>query len=379
MNTESKTEGTGVAAVNERLAALSTHGTSVWLDQIGRVLIESGELARMVDELSVRGVTSNPSIFEKAILASDDYASELRELALAGLDALEIYRRIAVKDVTLATDVLRPVWDAAGGADGFVSLEVAPALARDTSGETLREAREYWGLVGSPNLMIKIPGTPEGLGAIEQAIFEGINVNVTLLFSVERYVDVAEAYIRGLERRRAEGLPLSVHSVASFFVSRVDTMVDKQLAELGRDELAGRAALANARDAYHRFKEIFHGERFAVLRAAGAPVQRPLWASTGTKNAAYSEVIYVDNLAGPETVNTMPVKTLLAAAGESAVTGVTVGENPAAVLEALADAGIDMHAVTERLLDEGIDAFAHSLDGLLAGIEKQRAAIVERA
>lgn len=370
---------TGVTAVNERLAALSAQGTSVWLDQIGRVLIESGELARMVDELAVRGVTSNPSIFEKAILKSDDYANELRELALAGFDALEIYRRIAVKDVKLATDVLRPVWDAAGGADGFVSLEVAPALARDTGGETLREARDYWRLVDSPNLLIKIPGTPEGLDAIEQAIFEGINVNVTLLFSVERYADVAEAYIRGLERRHAEGLPLNVHSVASFFVSRVDTMVDKQLAELGREELAGRAALANARAAYRRFEEIFHGQRFAALRAAGAPVQRPLWASTGTKNPAYSEVVYVDNLAGPETVNTMPVKTLLSAAETSAVSAATVSEDPASVLEALAEAGVDMHAVTEQLLDDGIDAFVHSLDGLLAGIEQQRMAITAAA
>lgn len=370
-------EDAGTAVGNQRLAALSEHGTSVWLDQIGRELIERGELARMVEELAVRGVTSNPSIFEKAILETGDYANELRELALEGLDAPEIYRRIAVKDVQLATGVLRPVWEAAGGADGFVSLEVAPALARDTGGETLREAREYWRLVGNPNLMIKIPGTPEGLDAIEQAIFEGINVNVTLLFSVERYADVAEAYIRGLERRLAEGLPLDVHSVASFFVSRVDTMVDKQLAELGRDDLAGTAALANARAAYRRFEEIFHGDRFAALRAAGAPVQRPLWASTGTKNPAYSEVIYVDNLAGPQTVNTMPVKTLMAAAEESAVTGATVGEDPSRALDALAEAGIDMHAVTERLLDDGIDAFIHSLDGLLAGIEKQRTAIAE--
>jgi transaldolase len=276
--------------------------------------------------------------------------------------------------VRLGCEVLRPVWIAAGGADGFVSLEVAPGLARDTTGETLREAREYWSLVDRPNLMIKIPGTSEGLDAIEQAIYEGINVNVTLLFSVERYADVAEAFIRGLERRHAEGQSLEVHSVASFFVSRVDTMVDKQLARLGREDLAGQAALANARAAYARFKEIFDGDRFATLAAVGAPVQRPLWASTGTKNPDYSPVLYVDNLAGPRTVNTMPVKTLQAAAEVSEVSDATVEHDPTEVLARLAEAGIDMHAVTEQLLDDGIDAFVHSLDGLLAGIERRRAA-----
>lgn len=364
------------AVANPRLAALTELGTSVWLDQIGRKLIESGELAELTERLCVRGVTSNPSIFEKAILETDDYHGELERLAAEGLSALDIYKRIAVEDVRGGCDVLRPVWESAAGADGFVSLEVAPELARDTTGETLREAREYWGLVDRPNLMIKIPGTPEGLDAIEQAIFDGINVNVTLLFSVERYADVAEAYIRGLERRLADGLPLNVHSVASFFVSRVDTLVDKQLAEAGREDLAGTAALANARAAYDRFKQIFHGERFAALAAAGAPVQRPLWASTGTKNPAYSEVVYVDNLAGPQTVNTMPVKTLNAAADESDVSRATVDDDPAPALAALAEAGIDMHAVTEQLLAEGIDAFVHSLDGLLDGIERRRAAAV---
>lgn len=362
-----------MSAVNPRLAALTAQGTSVWLDQIGRKMIESGELARLADELCVRGVTSNPSIFQKAILETDDYHDELERLVAEGLAAVDIYKRIAVRDVQLACDVLHPYWEACGGADGFVSLEVAPELARDTTGETLREAREYWSLVDRRNLMIKIPGTPEGLEPIEQAIYEGINVNVTLLFSVERYAAVAEAFIRGLERRRAEGKPLNVHSVASFFVSRVDTMVDKQLAEIGREDLAGTAALANARAAYARFKEIFDGERFAALAAAGAPVQRPLWASTGTKNPAYSEVLYVDNLAGPRTVNTMPLKTLMAAAQESDVNEPLVERDPRPALEALAAAGIDMRAVTEQLLDEGIEAFVHSLDGLLAGIEQLRA------
>jgi transaldolase len=219
--------------------------------------------------------------------------------------------------------------------------------------------------------MIKIPGTPEGLPYIEEAIYDGININVTLLFSVDRYADVAEAYIKGLERRHAEGKSLDVHSVASFFVSRVDTVVDKQLEEKGRTDLQGKAAVANARAAYIKFKEIFYGERFAALREAGAPVQRPLWASTGVKNPDYSPVLYVDTLAGPETVNTMPLATLEATAESSEVTSVTLDEDPAAVLADLAEAGIDIDQVTADLLDAGIDAFIHSLDGLIDGIEKQ--------
>jgi transaldolase len=365
--------------VNERLAALTAIGTSVWLDQIGRKLIEGGELKRLVDEYSLRGVTSNPSIFEKAILESDDYDEELKHLAGQGASAMEIYKEIAVKDVKLATDVLRPVWDELNGYDGFVSLEVAPNLARNDTGNTLEEAREYWSWVDSPNLMVKIPGTPEGLPSIEEAIYEGININVTLLFSVERYADVAEAYIKGLERRHAEGLSLDVHSVASFFVSRVDTVVDKQLEEKGRKDLQGKAAVANARAAYIKFKEIFYGDRFAALKAAGAPVQRPLWASTGVKNPDYSDVLYVDSLAGPETVNTMPSKTLEAVAEQSSVTGIPLDEDPQPVLDELAEVGIDMHQVTEDLLDAGIDAFVHSLDGLIEGVEKARAAAVAEA
>ncbi len=366
-----------VNTVNERLARLTALGTSVWLDQIGKGLIEDGTLARFVDQYSLRGVTSNPAIFEKAILESDDYDQIIADGFAAGKDAMAIYKDIAVADVKAATDVLRPVWASTAGYDGFVSLEVAPELARDTAGKTIEEARMYWGLVDAPNLMIKIPGTPEGLPYIEQAIYEGINVNVTLLFSVDRYADVAEAFIKGLERRHAEGLSLDVHSVASFFVSRVDTVVDKQLEEKGLPALKGKAAVANARAAYLRFKEIFHGERFAELKSAGAAVQRPLWASTGTKNPEYSEVLYVDTLAGPETVNTMPLKTLEATATISEVDSVSLDEDPAPVLDELAEAGIDLHQVTEDLLDAGIEAFVHSLDGLIEGIEKQRDGIAE--
>jgi transaldolase len=360
-----------VNTTNERLARLTSLGTSVWLDSIGQGMIDDGELKRLVDESSLRGVTSNPAIFEKAILESDDYDALIAQLHEQGKSAMDIYKEIAVSTVKSATEVLRPVWDELGGYDGFVSLEVAPNLARDVDGKTLDEAREYWGLVDSPNLMIKIPGTPEGLPYIEEAIYDGININVTLLFSVDRYADVAEAYIKGLERRHAEGKSLDVHGVASFFVSRVDTVVDKQLEEKGRSDLQGKAAVANARAAYIKFKEIFYGERFAALREAGAPVQRPLWASTGVKNPDYSPVLYVDTLAGPETVNTMPLATLEATAESSEVTSVTLDEDPAAVLADLAEAGIDIDQVTEDLLDAGIDAFIHSLDGLIDGIEKQ--------
>ncbi|HWH45619.1 MAG TPA: bifunctional transaldolase/phosoglucose isomerase [Thermoleophilaceae bacterium] len=361
--------------VNPRLAALTEAGTSIWLDQIRRSLITGGELQRLVEHDSLRGVTSNPAIFEKAILGSDDYDVELRDLANQGLSAKEIYDKIAVTDVGLAADVMRPVHDATGGSDGFVSLEVGPELAHDTEG-TLKEAREYWALLGKPNVMIKIPGTDEGLPAIEESIYEGINVNVTLLFSVEAYEKVTEAFIRGLERRHEEGKSLEVHSVASFFVSRVDSEVDKRLEALGNTELQGKAAVANARAAYMKFKEIFEGERFAKLREAGAPVQRPLWASTGTKNPHYPETLYVDTLAAPHTVNTMPMPTLLAAAEQSEVTGPTADQDPSDVLAALADAGIDMADVTDQLLREGIASFVKAFETLMDGVESAKEAAI---
>jgi transaldolase/glucose-6-phosphate isomerase len=354
---------------NAKLAALVAAGTAPWLDQIRRGLIESGELARLRDECSLRGVTSNPAIFEQAILGSDDYDDALAELAHEGLDALALYERLAVTDVQDAADVLRSVYDEWG--DGFVSFEVAPTLADDTQG-TLTQARDYWARLDRPNVMIKIPGTPAGVPAIEQAIYEGINVNVTLLFGVERYAQIAEAYIRGLERRAAEGLPLDIHSVASFFVSRVDTEVDKRLAALGRSDLAGTAALANARAAYARYEQIFLGDRFAALRAGGALVQRPLWASTGVKNPAYPETLYVDGLIAPDTVNTMPMKTLLAVAERGTIVADTAREDAGPALAALADAGIDMDDVTATLLTQGIAAFVDPMNKLLAGIESAR-------
>jgi transaldolase/glucose-6-phosphate isomerase len=360
---------------NPRLEKLTQAGVSVWLDQIRRSLVEGGELARMVEEESLRGVTANPSIFEKAILGSDDYDEELEALAREGLEAQEIYDRLAARDVQLGCDVLAEVHRESGGTDGFVSLEVAPDIAHDTE-RTLEMARAYWKAVDRPNLMIKIPGTPEGVPAIEQAIYEGINVNVTLLFAVEAYERVAEAYIRGLERRHEEGLPLDIRSVASFFVSRVDTNVDKKLEQLGRADLAGSAAVANARAAYRRFQEIFSGGRWEGLRHGGAVVQRPLWASTGTKNPDYSDVKYVEELVGPHTVNTMPMATILAFADHGEVTGPTADADPSEALAALADAGIDIGQVTDELLIDGVKQFEDAMNRLLAGIDEKRGAIV---
>ncbi len=363
------------AHVNERLAALTEAGTSVWLDQIRRGLIEDGELKRLMEEDSLRGVTSNPAIFEKAILGSDEYDDELVEMANRGLDAGQMYDEIAIKDVQLAADVLHPVWESTGGTDGFVSLEVAPRLAHDTEG-TLEQARMYWQRLDRPNVMIKIPGTEEGMPAIEEALYEGINVNITLLFSVEAYTSVAERFVRALERRLDDGKALDVHSVASFFVSRVDSEVDKRLESLDRQDLAGTAALANARAAYAHFKEIFRGERFARVRDAGAPVQRPLWASTGVKNPQYSETMYVDGLVGPDTVNTMPMSTLLAVAERGEITGATADHDPSGELRALEEAGIDMRDVTVTLLVEAINKFIEPMEKLLAGVESSREAAI---
>ena len=364
-----------ITELNPRLLAITEAGVSVWLDQIRRSMVEGGELARMVAVESLRGVTSNPSIFEKAILGSTDYDDDLRALARESLDSVAIYEHIAIRDVQLAADVLAGVFRDSRGRDGFVSLEVAPELAHDTEG-TLEQVRTFWKRVDRANVMIKIPGTREGVPAIERALYEGINVNVTLLFSVAAYEEVAEAYLRALERRRAEGLELSVNSVASFFVSRVDTAVDRQLGQLGRSDLAGTAALANAREAYRRFQEIFSGEGWDALRAAGGAVQRPLWASTGTKNPHYSDTMYVDGLVGEHTVNTMPLATLLAFAGDGAVSGPTADEDPSGALAALANAGVDLAAVTDELLADGVKQFEEAMTRLLAGIEERRAAVV---
>jgi transaldolase/glucose-6-phosphate isomerase len=363
------------AQVNERLAALTAAGTSIWLDQISRGLVTSGELERLVRESSLRGVTSNPAIFEKSILGSTDYDDQIRELASNGADARLIYEEIAIRDVQMGCDVLRSVWDESDGADGFVSLEVEPSVAHDTD-LTIEQAKDFWGRVDRPNLMIKIPGTTEGVPAIEESIAAGINVNITLLFSVESYTNIAEAYIRGMERRLDAGESMDIHSVASFFVSRVDSEVDKRLESLGREDLRGMAAVANARAAYQRFKELFLGERFARVREAGAPLQRPLWASTGVKDPRYPETKYVDSLVAPHTVNTMPMPTLLACAEQLEVTGPTADQDPSADLQALADAGIDMTDVTQKLLKDGIQKFIEPFDKLIEGVELAREGVV---
>ncbi len=364
------------ASVNERLARLTKLGTSIWLDQIQRSLTQGGELRRLVDESCLQGMTSNPAIFEKAILGGDEYDNQIAELFHGGADSREIYQAIAIQDVQEAADILRSVYDETDGHDGYVSLEVDPDLAFDTA-KTIAQAKEYWSRVDRPNLMIKIPGTDEGLPAIEQALSEGINVNVTLLFKVSQYEKVIEAFLRGLERRLDEGKPVAgIHSVASFFVSRVDTEVDKRLEAAGsHDELLGKAGVANARWAYQSYLKVFEGDRFAKLRDAGVPVQRPLWASTGVKNPKYSDVMYVDELAGPETVNTMPMATLEAAADHSEATEPRVQIDPSADLKALADAGIDLDDVTDKLLRDGVDAFVTPMEKLLEGIDSKKKAV----
>ncbi|MGA2011665.1 MAG: transaldolase [Solirubrobacteraceae bacterium] len=365
---------TAATGVNPNLHALAEAGTSPWLDLLRRSMVEGGELARLVAEDSLKGVTANPSIFEKAILDSDDYDEELERLARDGLDAQQIYEHLAIRDVQNACDVLREVWESHHHQDGFVSLEVAPDIAHDEH-KSLVAARDFWKRVSRPNVMIKIPGTPEGVGAIEQAIYEGINVNVTLLFAVSAYERVADAYIRGLERRLADGKSLDVASVASFFVSRVDTAVDKRLEAGGHEELYGKAAIANARLAYRTFEQLFSGPRWEPLHHAGGHVQRPLWASTGVKNPRYPDTMYVDDLVAAHTVNTMPLDTLNAVADHGHVSGPTATHDPAAELAALSSAGVDLDEVTAELLVDGVKLFEDAMNRLLAGIEKRRQGI----
>jgi len=359
-----------------RLAEL---GTSAWLDSIRRSMLTGAELQRLVDEDGVVGVTSNPSIFEQAILGSPDYDERLAELTQNGDGVEEIYWTLAIEDVQGAADVLRPVWEHTGGIDGYVSLEVAPKVARDTEA-TLAMARDLWARCDRPNVMIKIPGTPEGVPAIRAAIAEGININVTLLFSLDAWAAIAEAWLAGLEDRAAAGKPVDgIASVASFFVSRVDTAADKRLKALGRAELCGKAAVANAQLAYERWQQLVAGERFAALRAQGARPQRLLWASTGTKDLSYSDVKYVAELVGAETVNTMPLATLLAYQDHGEVIEPLLPDAaPAAhaAIAAVEAAGVSLQQVTDELLEAGIVQFADAMERLLAGVERRRAAVI---
>jgi transaldolase len=372
------------------LTELTRLGQSIWYDNIERKLITSGELKRLIDEDELRGVTSNPAIFEKAISSSDLYADQLRSLAEKGRTALEIYEELAVTDVQSAADVLREVYDRCNGEDGFVSLECSPELAHDTEG-TISEARRLWNWLARPNVMIKIPGTAEGMPAIQQCIYEGININITLLFSLEAYEHTMEAYIRGLERRVAEGKSPKVASVASFFVSRIDTAVDKRLeALIEREtdqsqkaklkELAGRIATANAKLAYQRFKQVFTSPRFSSLQEKGAWVQRPLWASTSTKNPAYSDVYYVEALIGPQTVDTLPPATL-AAFRDHGVARVSIEDDldtERARIAGLEAAGISLDQVTDQVLEDGVRLFVEPFKKLLATIDSRREEILGR-
>jgi transaldolase len=363
------------------VAKISDFGQSIWLDYIRRNFILSGELRKMIDEEGLKGVTSNPAIFEEAITRSNDYNETLSVLAHKGLSAKDIFWSIAIKDVQNAADVFTEVYEKTNKLDGYVSLEVSPNLAADTDG-TIGEAYTLWKAVNRKNVMIKVPGTKEGLPAVEQLISEGINVNVTLLFGLDRYRKVAEAYIAGLEKRATAGKPLeNVASVASFFLSRIDSMIDPVLEEKIKkgnkknsvaSKLLGKAAIASARAAYQVYKDIFGSERFKALEAMGAKPQRLLWASTGTKNEAYSDVKYVKALIGPDTVNTLPLQTLEAFRDHG---------NPSArldkkikkaqfVLELLHETGIDLKAVSEKLEEEGIEKFVKSFNQLLHAIDQ---------
>ncbi len=358
----------------QRLAAV---GQSVWLDYIRRDLLEGGEMAAMVAN-GLRGMTSNPSIFEKSIAGSDQYDADLASALAASPDATakELFEALAIADIRLAADVLRPVYDALPGADGFVSLEVSPTLANDTE-QTIHEARRLWQAVDRPNLMIKVPATPAGIPAIETLIGEGINVNVTLMFSMAHYESVAGAYLRGLQ---AAADPSRIASVASFFVSRVDSAVDEALEAVGTPEalaLRGKIAIANSKATYLRYQEIF-GESFEAEWGRGAFPQRLLWASTSTKNPAYSDTLYVSELIGPDTVNTVPPATLEAFEDHGVVRAGTLTEGideALAQLQQLEAVGVDLEAITEELQIAGVDAFVSAFEGLLGAIETKRATL----
>ena len=364
------------------LKDLNKHGQSVWLDYIHRKLIDSGDLKRLIEDDGLSGMTSNPTIFEKAIAGGTDYDQTIRA-ALAENPKTEtgkIFERLALEDIRAAADVLRPVYDETGGADGFISLEVSPHLAHDTEG-TIAEAKRLKAEVARPNVMIKVPATPAGIPAIEVLTAAGVNVNITLMFSMSHYEAVARAYIRGLERAAEPAKVASVSSVASFFVSRVDTLVDGALEKIGTPEalaLRGKIAIANSKAVYRRFEEIFHGEGFAALKSRGARVQRPLWASTGTKNPKYSDVLYVEDLIGADTVNTLPPATIDAFRDHGRARGATVKEKLAEAMSALSQLeqlGVDLEEVGKKLQDDGVAAFAKSFDDLMAALEKKCAAL----
>ena len=376
-------------AQTNALVALVAEGQSIWLDFISRDLVRGGQLRRLIEQDGLRGMTSSPSIFQKAIAAGDAYDEQLAQLAAEGKNAGEIFEALSVQDVREACDLFRPLYDQTSGLDGVVSIEVSPSLAYDAQG-TLIEARRLWASVNRPNALIKVPGTDAGTTAAEQLLTDGVNVNITLLFSQGNHERVMQAYLGALEARASRGLSIDrIASVASFFVSRVDALVDRLLGERIEaarqagdtarrrrlEELLGTAAVANAKLAYARFRELFDTERFARLAAQGASVQRPLWASTSVKNPGYRDVVYVEELIGPDTVNTLPLETLSAIQAHGVVArSVDRGVDKArATISALEEeAGLDFAAVTQQLEDEGVALFVHSYDELIAGVEKKR-------
>ena len=363
-----------------QLQKLAAVGQSIWLDFIRRSMFPSGELRKLIGE-GLRGMTSNPTIFEKAIDSGDEYDDQLRSLIGKESDPNRIFEALAIDDIRHALDEFRSLYDSTGGQDGFVSLEVSPLLAHDTQG-TIDAAKRLWKAVDRPNLMIKIPGTPEGGPAITEAIAAGINVNVTLLFSIESYQMSANAYVAGLEKRAAANQPLAIASVASFFLSRIDTKVDKQLqdkidgGQKSLEPLLGKAAIASAKLAYEDFERIFGSDRFKKLGAKGANVQRPLWASTSTKNPHYADLMYVETLVGPHTVNTVPPGTLDALLDHGHIQANTIksdiqGEHK--VFDDLKTAGISMQDVTSQLTTEGVKLFAESYNQMLEAIAEKQA------
>jgi transaldolase len=373
---------------NVKIAELLAEGQSVWQDDIARGMLTGGHLEHMVHGVGVRGVTSNPTIFEKAIAAGTDYDEQIAGLFGEGKSALAIFEAVEIDDIRGACDVLMPVYESSDGVDGYVSIEVSPDAARNAD-STREQVRRLWQAVDRPNLMVKIPGTVEGIPVVKEMLAEGKNINITLLFSVDVYRDVANAYVEALEARLDAGLPIDrIASVASFFVSRVDTLVDKLLDEkiAQTDDvelkgayagLKGTIAVANAQLAYEAFLQIFSGERWQKLADAGARPQRPLWASTGTKNPSYPDTLYVDTLIGPHTVNTMPGKTIEAFLDHGTIAR-TVDQDFAGArnqITGLADAGIDLKAVTDQLEEEGIASFVKSFESLLTGVEAKREAL----
>jgi transaldolase len=372
------------------LLQLKDYGQSVWYDNIDRAQLVSGEFARMLKEDGIAGVTANPTIFQKSISAGHAYDEQMQQLISQGKSTNEIYEALVIKDIQTVADLLRPIYDSTEGKDGYVSLEVSPELAHDTEG-TIAEAARFWQMVNRPNLMIKIPATPEGIPAIRKTLSDGINVNVTLIFAIESYRAVTEAYIQALEERKAAGKDIKhIASVASFFVSRVDVLVDPLLdkkiqatsdpAEQQKlKALQGKAAIANARLVYQDFKKIFNTPRFEALKQAGARVQRPLWASTSTKNPTYRDVLYAEELIGPETVDTMPLETVEKFADHGRVR-LSIEDDLAGArqtLDTLEQVGIHYAQVTQQLLDEGVQKFADSFHQLFAGIDSKKNAIKE--